>query len=136
MQAWRAGFKYAMFDDNYSVPPADNLSLVLSCSLKMGRLLRTNVKFTDNFGRLSRQLTNEDMLLIDVMFDQVIDVYYEFPFLYKDKGFRGEVLFPDDTYTDIKARFSLSDRGDIYATAAKSYRNVCFVALRQFLAPL
>lgn len=131
MQARRAGFKSIVFDDNFSVGKGDNLSLRKACYLKTGRVNRTQVHFQDNFGKIQRPLTDEDLMLVDVTFDYVINAYYEFPFVYKDNEYKGEVLFPNYTYSDIKVKFSLPNTGDEFATAARSYSNVCFVSLRQ-----
>ena len=130
LQAWRAGFKFMMFDDNSVSTSSDNFSLKQACLLKAGPLDRESVKFKDNFGHTNRALTDEDLMLVDITFDQVIDIYYEFPFIYKDTGYTREVLFPNDTYTDIKAKYRLPDSGDKYAAAAMSYYNACFVALK------
>ena len=77
LQAYNRGFRYIMFDDNFSLN-GDNFSLKLACNIKLKHLHARDVPFTDNFGRQKRPLEDVDLEVIDVVFDDLITHYMEF----------------------------------------------------------
>ena len=84
LQAWRAGFRHIMFDDNFE-NVGDNFSLKKACLLKLGKLEWEKVTYNDNFGRIRRPMNNEDKAHTDLVFDKAVDSYVELPVVWSDK---------------------------------------------------
>ena len=79
LQAYNRGFRYIMFDDNFSSNDGyDNFSLKIACHIKLEYLNARDVSFKDNFGRQKRPVGVVDLEMIDVVFDDLITHYMEF----------------------------------------------------------
>jgi hypothetical protein len=121
-----------MFDDNYAFPKVDNLSLKIACDLDLGRILSNQTVYADNFGKIWRRLTDNDIQMIGDMFEHSIDTYFEFPFPWKLNDYEGDVLFPEYDWQQIKMVYNVTNSyTNRNGTTVKEmgYYNVCFVKL-------
>jgi len=79
-EAREAGFKHLVFDDNYLPGCGDNLSPKMICLAPIYPLLgATTFKFLDNFGKETKNISAEVFYEIQSRFYQSVDIYAEFP---------------------------------------------------------
>jgi hypothetical protein len=127
------GFVNVMFDDNWTYPFGDNLSLKIACELDLGRISALQSMYTDNFGKIKRPLTDNDMQMIGDMFERSIDTYFEFPFPWRVNDYEGNVLFPEYDWQQIKMVYNVTNSYTEHNNGATvkemGYGNVCFVKL-------
>ena len=74
-----AGFRHLLIDDNNVPPLMDSYSLKFACDLDLGGFNASTSYFTDNFKKIKREITDEDLAVAKQLFDSAIEVYFEFP---------------------------------------------------------
>ena len=73
------GFHHIIIDDNSFPSVMDSYSLKFACDLHLGTVNSDEFMFTDNFDKIQRPFSAEDIWAGKQIFKSVIDIYFEFP---------------------------------------------------------
>ena len=132
MRQKKNGFKHLIFDDNYLPGAGDNFSPKMLCRASIYDLLDVQMSYIDNFGKTKRPLTLEEFYEEQRKFDEAVDVYAEFPPLW-----RGPTRFKVDPlkYEELTLA-PLFDKGTIgfldldFDAEAKRYTHIVYIRIK------
>ena len=134
LEAKQFGFKHLIFDDNYWIG-GDTTSLKLSCSLVLNDFGLDGIYYKDRIGHalVQRNLTKADLHVILNTFENIIDIYYEFPMMWNStvantNRKNSNFIFSNNSGLDLLKRYGLLNFPP--PNELSNYFNIAYVRLK------
>ena len=125
-EAYGRGFRYIMFDDNYSPKKYDNLSLKIMCGIKLGIYEAKDLQYKDNFGKERRLFKPGDFKMMDFLFDAVVKSYMEFPIPWSGDDIHNNTLVKNNNQDGL---YTMNHPNQFFEHPQRGFNNICLLEL-------
>ena len=125
-EAYDRGFRYIMFDDNFSPRAYDNLSLKIMCGIKLGIYEAKDLQYKDNFGKKRRLFKPGDFKMMDFLFDALVKSYMEFPIPWSGDDIHNNTLVKNNNQDGL---YTMDHPNQFFEHPERTFHNICLLEL-------